>query len=217
MALVSQIVLAALWTIAPCGTIQHCVEAPTAKFEHVRSSEAAMVESLREGWTRSATFRRLIEQLNQSETIVYIERGICGFGHYRACLPHWIAIRAGVRYIRILIDPTQRGERELALIAHELQHALEIAQAPGIRTADDITELFRRIGRSPHCPLGTPDCYETSAALAAGVAVLREVSRSRAAGVGRSRLPAGAGPGPSDGRCRRPRHERADKLSVRES
>lgn len=145
---------------------------------HVRSTDARIVETLHEGYSRSDMFKTLVDQLNGTDTIVYVERGICSFGHFKACLPHAIAVAGDTRFIRIVVDPSENGAHEVALIAHELQHALEIARAPNIRAADDITALFRRIGRSPHCPLGTQDCYETDAALAAGDAVLREVLAS---------------------------------------
>ena len=141
--------------------------------EHVRSGEAKILETLREGVRESETFKTLIERVNQTDTIVYVEHGICAFGHFQACLPHSIAAVGRTRYVRVIISERAVGARELALIAHELQHALEIAADPTVRTADDITRLFRRLGRSPHCPPGIPDCYETSAALAAGDAVLR--------------------------------------------
>jgi hypothetical protein len=124
------------------------------------------------------TFNTLVDQLDETGTIVYVERGICAFGHFKACLPHAITVVGDTRYLRIIVEAGD-GAQELALIGHELQHALEIARAPNIRSADDITKLFRRIGRSPHCPRGAPECYETSAALAAGDAVLREVLASR--------------------------------------
>ena len=134
-----------------------------------------MLETLRDGCSRSATFKTLVDQLSDTNVIVYIERGICGFGHYKACLPHSVVLAGGNRFIRIVVDPGENGAPELALIAHELQHALEIAGAPNVRSGDDITALFHRIGRSPHCPRGTPDCYETGAALAMGDRVLDEV------------------------------------------
>jgi hypothetical protein len=142
---------------------------------HVRSTDARILQRLHEGRSRSATFKGLVDQLEGTNTIVYVERGICAFGHVKACLPHSITVVGDIRFLRIIVDAGQDGAQELALIGHELQHALEIARAPNIRSADDITGLFRRIGRSPHCPQGTPECYETSAALAAGDAVLREV------------------------------------------
>lgn len=37
-------------------------------------------------------------------------------------------------------------QQQVALLAHELQHALEIGRVPGARTSAEITELYRRIG-----------------------------------------------------------------------
>jgi hypothetical protein len=145
---------------------------------HVRSTDARILQRLREGCSRSATFRKLVDQLEETSTIVYVERGVCAFGHFKACLPHSITLAGDIRFLRIIVEAGKDGTQELALIGHELQHALEIARAPNIRSGADISELFRRIGRSPHCPQGTPECYETSAALAAGDAVLREVLTS---------------------------------------
>ena len=42
----------------------------------------------------------------------------------------------------IVIELGKGGAQELALVGHELQHALEIARAPNIRSSDDITELL---------------------------------------------------------------------------
>jgi hypothetical protein len=151
---------------------------PSSTLDRVRSTDIQLLEAIREGCSRSATFNALVDALNRTSAVVYVERGICGFGHYRACLPHTIVLAGGNRFLRIVVDSRQKGAPLLALIAHELQHGLEIAVAPKVRTADDVTELFRRIGRSPHCPLGTPDCYETSAALAIGDAVLAEATKS---------------------------------------
>jgi hypothetical protein len=149
-----------------------------AELSHVRSTDSAILEIVREGSRRSETFRSLVDALNQTGTIVYVERGVCGFGHYSACLPHAVTLAGNIRYLRILIDSSRAADM-VPLIAHELQHALEIARAPAIRTADDITALFRRIGRSPPCPRGVPDCYETSEALAIGDAVLKELRGAR--------------------------------------
>jgi hypothetical protein len=160
-----------LWllTVALLGFQAFDVEAP-----HVRSTDPEILEIVREGSRRSETFKSLVDALDQLTTIVYIERGVCGFGHYAACLPHTITIGSGIRYLRIVIDPG-RAPDMISLIAHELQHALEVARAPRIRTAGDMTALFRSIGRSPSCPRGVPDCYETSAALAISDAVLSEL------------------------------------------
>lgn len=166
------------WLLAVALFGFHAEAVGDAEVPHVRSTDTAILEIVREGSRQSETFKSLVDALNQTSTIVYVERGVCGFGHFAACLPHTVTLAGSVRYLRILIDPSRTPDM-LPLIAHELQHTLEIARAPTIQTADDITALFRRIGRSPSCPRGVPDCYETNAALAIGDAVLNELQAMR--------------------------------------
>ena len=77
---------------------------------HVRSTDAAMLEVIREGSRRSTTFKSLVDALNQTSTIVYVERGVCGFGHYAACLPHTVTLAGSIRYLRILVDPSRAAD-----------------------------------------------------------------------------------------------------------
>src|SRR5713226_2943900 len=125
--------IAVLLTVLPAGIPSGLAASP-----HVRSTDARILQRLREGCSRSATFRTLVDQIESTSTIVYVEPGICAFGHFKACLPHTITVVGDTRFLRIIIEEGQGGAQELALIGHELQHALEIARAPNIRSADDI-------------------------------------------------------------------------------
>lgn len=144
---------------------------------HVRSTDRRILELIEQGCNRSSTFRTLVATLGRTDTFVYIEPGLCGFGHLVACLPHTVALGVGARYVTVLLDQQQTARRKLAAIAHELQHALEVAYAPEVRTTDDLGRLFRRIGYSPHCPPGLRECYETHAALKVGQTVEHELDR----------------------------------------
>ncbi|HEY3886296.1 MAG TPA: hypothetical protein VGL62_13865, partial [Vicinamibacterales bacterium] len=62
----------------------------------------------------------------------------------------------------------------IALVAHELRHAIEIADASEATDQSGIERLYRRIGR----PSG-PHAYETDAAIATQRQVRRELSRHR--------------------------------------
>jgi hypothetical protein len=82
----------------------------------------------------------------------------------------------GARYVRVVVDGRGMPDTNLiVLIGHELQHVLEVADAPEVRTADDIDQLFDRIGSSPHCPAGIPNCHETSNARALANQIQREL------------------------------------------
>jgi hypothetical protein len=64
-------------------TVAHAADAET--FPRVRSAHPTIASLLTEGQARSATFRRLVEAIDASDGIVYIEDGTCGHG-VRACL-----------------------------------------------------------------------------------------------------------------------------------
>jgi hypothetical protein len=146
----------------------------------VRSSDRVLNELIADGYHRSQSFRRLVDGLAETNTLVYVEAGVCTFGHLKACLLPFIATAGQVRYLRIgLTRPLNLGNRNrlIALIGHELQHALEVAAQPDVIDLASMIELYRRIG----VPLKGQPGYETSAARAAGDAVLDELTKKRVA------------------------------------
>ena len=81
------------------------------------------------------------------------------------------------RYLRIALTPPlnlRNRNRLIAPIGHELQHALEVAERPEVIDLAGMIEMSRRIGFPVESRLG----YDTSAARAAGSAVLDEVQAS---------------------------------------
>jgi hypothetical protein len=149
--------------------------AATAVQASVRSTDGPTLQLIEEGAERSATFRALVAGINHSDGIVYVERGICAFGHVNSCVLPFIAPTQGHRYPRILVTRDKSRvshDHVLALIAHELQHAREVIEHPGVIDVATMEEMYRRIGT----PLtGRQSGYETSAARAAGDVVLHEL------------------------------------------
>jgi hypothetical protein len=145
----------------------------------VRSTDAAVLALFREGAERSATFGALIDAVDHSNGIVYVEFGYCGFGHLNGCLLPFVAASHGDRYLRVVVTPdkTRRSHDQLlALIAHELRHALEVIEHEEVVNAATMDAMYRRIGT----PLtGRLTGYETSAARASGHAVLSELLTKR--------------------------------------
>jgi hypothetical protein len=145
----------------------------------VRSGDARILDLIREGNEQSGTFRKITDKIGQSNGIVYVEFGYCAFGHLNGCLLPVIASSPGVRYLRAIVTPdkTRRSHAQLlALIAHELQHALEVFEHPEVSDMRSMEAMFRRIG-SPEKNGMTG--YETSAARASGDAVLADLSVKR--------------------------------------
>jgi hypothetical protein len=129
---------------------------------HVRSSVPRLAALLTRGVECSSTVRHLVATLDASDVIVYIEPkqrrpSLSGY------LSHHIVTVAGIRYLRIYVE-MQDAERQLiSLIGHELQHAVEVAQAADARTsaARDVERAIRRElhEASPSC---NRDSHETS-------------------------------------------------------
>jgi hypothetical protein len=149
--------------------------APAADATRVRSTDARILALVREGTERSAIFSTLVDTIGRSNGIVYIEFGYCAFGHLNGCLLSYIAPAHGDRYLRIIVTPDKNRpshDQLLALITHELRHALEVIEHPEVVDVATMEALYRRIG-TPET--GGLTGYETSAARAAGDATLSEL------------------------------------------
>jgi hypothetical protein len=93
------------------------------------------------GIEQSSTFRDLAGRLNAGDVIVYLRFSRCK-GDAPGCLL-WASTTPGLRRVLIKIDPIGRSPNELtALLAHELQHALEVADAPEIRDLASFEKAF---------------------------------------------------------------------------
>jgi hypothetical protein len=148
--------------------VRAVMSAPT---RHVRAIDHTTSAVLAEGMRRSGTFAHLILALDKSDVIVYIEA--------RRPLPSSIAGRLllaagpeGFRYLRIQVSGTPNSKEMIALVGHELRHALEVAECPEVRDEAGLIALYQRIG---HSSLG-PHQYDTAAAQAAGRQVRAELA-----------------------------------------
>lgn len=144
---------------------------------HVRSSDDRLLKSLRDGVTRSPTLRRLIDVLNRSDVIVYIEsRGKMRTG-FAAYLVHQIVTAGNHRYLKVVVNRELARDRLTVVIAHELQHAREVAEAANVRSGADMEALFKRLD-SGRCVL-IRSCTETDAAVRLEAAVWNELNPPR--------------------------------------
>ena len=146
--------------------------AGSRELPRLRSGNPVIVRSIAKADQQSMTFHGLLESIARTDGIVYIETGICGHG-VRACVPHSIARSGPFRLLRILIEPpnTKRGDAHLAgVIAHELEHALEILADPKIT---DGAAMFRFYNNRQTPAAGA---FETAAAIRIGDRVAGEMA-----------------------------------------
>jgi hypothetical protein len=143
------------------------LEAPT---RHIRTTDKSILKLMRRGYRGSRTFAELVTRLQRSDVIVYIEevpRLPAALEGRMMMLPR----AHGHRYVRIQIALRGSPEDSIAVLGHELQHAVEVANAADVSDAGALAKLYQRIGiRSG------PQLYDTLAAQDTGRMVRRELA-----------------------------------------
>ena len=145
------------------------VDMPTSG-RHVRSSNSQLIALMEQAGERSATFRDLVDTINASDSIVFVEPGKCGHG-VRACFVSVNATKSA-RYMRVVVDTRKADWDLMGSIGHELRHTIEVIDAPNIRDNASKYFFYEQIGTK-----GTSSARETRAAVDAGDAVRDEVRR----------------------------------------
>jgi hypothetical protein len=141
----------------------------------VRSSNDMIIALLRDGVRNSPTLTRLIETLEQTDGIIYVEPGACrrGIEKLRACLTNEVVAAGGRRYLRVLVDIRKDPVDVTGSIGHELQHAVEVLRDRSVTSTASLFAFYQSEGRN------SARSYETEAAVDAGLTVAREVGGHR--------------------------------------
>ena len=114
---------------------------------HVRPLTPSATAFLADATGRSPIVRNLVERLGETDVVVYLAESMDGCApNLRACLTFLVSA-AGTRYVIVRVDrwlvaPWDRT----AWLAHELEHAIEIAGAPEVQDAASLARFYRRIG-----------------------------------------------------------------------
>ena len=107
---------------------------------HVRSTDPRVQEWLRIGAAESQTFRSLLNTLADSDLIVHVQSvdRLMTAGQ-----TYFVTATPTVRYVRIEVTLHGNVNEMIALIGHELQHAVEIAQQPRIRDRQALSLFYK--------------------------------------------------------------------------
>ncbi len=148
---------------------------PVPKRQRIRSMSEKIGRLLDLGYERSPTFRGLVETLEQSPVLVYIESGRCPAirrQRLNGCLAD-LGTAGGARYLRVIVDVRLPTDNLIATVGHELQHAVEAREATAV--AHGHREAFIGAGARP---VGA-NVYETDGAQDVKEAILRDLRRAR--------------------------------------
>jgi hypothetical protein len=177
MPLVSVVVFLLAAAVAPAASGPLSAAVP-----NVRARDSAAALMLRFGSAKSARFRELVQTLEQSNVIVYVEVRQDAEYPVGGGLT-FIGETHGVRWVRAIVDSgtmnyartCQDIVRLTAILGHELQHALEASQAPSMHDEAGFARYFRSIG------VDEPGILDTMAARHAGSRIADELRGPTAA------------------------------------
>lgn len=121
---------------------------------------------------RSPTFRLIVERIEQSDVIVHLT---CSNFASLLLAGRTALVSKGpdVRYLRVQVLCSQGQPALVTIVAHELQHVVEIASTPDVVDDRSFVRLFSTIGFSTCISTGQEQ-FETDAALATGDRVREE-------------------------------------------
>ena len=139
----------------------------------IRVLDPILKELFDHGVGQSPTFRGLIEKVEATPILVFVEADIRMPARIGARLSFVTSVN-GLRYVRVHVDCTLSSRRQVALLAHELQHALEIGERADILDVEDMESLYEDIGFES-LDNGSHKSFETEAAIAVQRAVDDEI------------------------------------------
>jgi hypothetical protein len=125
------------------------------------------------GRESSRSFAALLDRLDTGDVVVYVQ---CS--RLRANVEGeltFLSAVAGNRYVLVRLAWNLAAARKIAILGHELQHALEIAERPDIVDRDSLESAYESFGFARRRSGDTVD-FDTAAAVKAGHTIWRELA-----------------------------------------
>ena len=141
----------------------------------LRTEDRRLAAALMRGRDESPTFRAIVDRLDDSDLIVYVSRG--SLRGQASASTQLLTATGGYRYVRVTLELDPDTDVGVAMLGHELRHALELADAPWVVDDGAVISLYEKIGYAS-CMRATP-CYDTQDAVKAGRQVLAELRHVR--------------------------------------
>jgi hypothetical protein len=142
---------------------------------NVRASDNELVTLLADGVKKSATLRTLTERLSKSDVIVYVRPDVLSKNANQGHLS-FLSSSGGYRYLVVHLPVGQSKQQQIAMLGHELQHAVAIADAPSVTDSDTLKKEFERIGKVTMAANGRDFSFDSQAATDTRQKILREMS-----------------------------------------
>jgi hypothetical protein len=148
---------------------------PEHRDSPVRTTSTRLAGLIHDGVRFSSTFQALVERLSRSDLIVYVDADAYGPEGLDGRLT-FVGAGPGARYVRIRVAFYPDSARQIAIIGHELRHAVEIADAPAVIDEASLGREYARIGSSHFGLVPRLKTFDTDAAIKTGERVYREMT-----------------------------------------
>ena len=164
----------------------HASEMP-AGFRRIRVLPPCLTTLIADATAFSPTIRALVARIERSDLVVYV-RCVAFKNSALAGRLMFVTAIVGQRYLMIELKTPEQWQTQVATVAHELQHAVEIAEAPWVRSDDTMAQYYRQSGITV---AAKPLIFDTQAARQVGLRVQHELvaaalSRTSASGAPRA-------------------------------
>lgn len=136
------------------------------------TGDPLIAELIEEGIRRSPSFRSLVDTIDRTDGLVYVERGQCQTA-VQACLSLRVGVAGPNRILRIVINANRDRAGLIGAIGHELHHAADALSNPNVRTVDDM--FFHFLPPGTTLEASGRNRLETRGAVAAGLQIEREL------------------------------------------
>jgi hypothetical protein len=146
--------------------------APSSATTHVRPLTPSAAALVAEASERSSIVRDQLHALALTDVVVYVSDSMNSSGDEPHASLMFVSQAAGLRYLLVQIDRWKRTPPDrIVSLAHELQHALEVAAAPHVKSSADLALLYRHIGWE-----GKSGRFESNGAVSASRRVRNELA-----------------------------------------
>jgi hypothetical protein len=145
----------------------------------VRSHDVRLRDLIARGYAQSATFRRLVDTIEDLPCIVYVTSAVKLSGGVTGALLHTSAGLPELPILRVLVKTNLPADEAIWTIGHELQHVVEAVGGLREKGGLAITATFDALSARGRSSGGTPYKYETEAAIIVATQVRDELRAAR--------------------------------------
>jgi hypothetical protein len=156
---------------------------PAAETHRIRTTDPMLRDLLAQTAAKSPAMAALQQRLRRSDVVLYVhcDDSLLGLGKLRGETTI-LSATPDNRFLKSRIKCRVLESSLMLVLAHELRHAVEIADAPEVVDAESLLAFYARIGRE----IQTTSCctrrFETAAALQTEDVVRRELGQPSESG-----------------------------------